>query len=84
MMSIAEFNKIVDQFMEVWKSPVMEVYRHLWSDCLGSVTSPQLTTAEVSTACYGDSPILLYVDNVRTSQETYILASTACYGDSLT
>jgi hypothetical protein len=28
--------------------------------------------------------ILLYVDDVHTSQETYLWASTACYGDDFT
>jgi hypothetical protein len=32
-----------------------------------------------STVCYGDSFTPLYVDDVRTSQETR--ASTVCYGD---
>jgi hypothetical protein len=35
-----------------------------------------------STACYGDSVIILYVDNVLTSQEAHLWTSTACYGDS--
>jgi hypothetical protein len=38
----------------------------------------------VSTACYGDSFILFYVDDVRTSQETHLRASTAYYGVSFT
>jgi hypothetical protein len=29
------------------------------------------TTLQPSTACYGDGSIVLHVDNVRTSQETY-------------
>jgi hypothetical protein len=33
-------------------------------------------------ACYGDGFTLLYVDYIRTSQETR--ASTACYWDSFT
>jgi hypothetical protein len=33
-------------------------------------------------ACYGKAIISLYVDDVRTSQETQ--ASTACYGDIFT
>jgi hypothetical protein len=37
-----------------------------------------------STPCYGDSFTLLYVDDVRTSQETRIWASTPYYGDSFT
>jgi hypothetical protein len=32
---------------------------------------------------YRDSFILLYVDDVGTSQKTHFLASTACYGDDL-
>jgi hypothetical protein len=31
-----------------------------------------------------DSFTCLYVDSVRTSQETHLWASTACYGDSFT
>jgi hypothetical protein len=37
-----------------------------------------------STTCYGDSFTILYVDEVRTSQETHVWASTTCYGDSFT
>jgi hypothetical protein len=37
-----------------------------------------------STACYGDSFTYVYVDDVRTSQETHLCTSTACYGDSFT
>jgi hypothetical protein len=37
-----------------------------------------------STACYGDSFTFLYVDDVRTSEETHLLASTACYRSSFT
>jgi hypothetical protein len=32
----------------------------------------------------GDSFTVLYVDDVRTSQETHPRASTTCYGDSFT
>jgi hypothetical protein len=35
-------------------------------------------------ACYGDTFNFLYVDDVRTSQETHLWASTSCYGDTLT
>jgi hypothetical protein len=30
----------------------------------------------------GDTFTFLYVDDVRTSQETHLLASMVCYGDS--
>jgi hypothetical protein len=43
-----------------------------------------LTTLWTSTACYGDSLTLLYVDDVRASQETQVRPSTACYWDSCT
>jgi hypothetical protein len=33
-------------------------------------------------ACNGDGFTFLYVDDVRTSQESHLWASTACYGDS--
>jgi hypothetical protein len=33
---------------------------------------------------YRDSYTFLYVDDVRTSQETHLQASTACYGDIFT
>jgi hypothetical protein len=36
----------------------------------------------VRNSCYGDSFTLLYVDDVRTSQEACI--TTVCYGDSFT
>jgi hypothetical protein len=39
---------------------------------------------KTSTACYADSFTFLYVDDVRTSQETCLWASTACYGDRFT
>jgi hypothetical protein len=35
-------------------------------------------------ASYGDSFTLLYIDDVRTSQETHLWVSTACYGFSFT
>jgi hypothetical protein len=35
-------------------------------------------------ACYEDSFTFIYVDDVRTSQETHLWAFTACYGDSFT
>jgi hypothetical protein len=35
-----------------------------------------------STICYGYRLTFLYVNDVRTSQETRILASTTCYGDN--
>jgi hypothetical protein len=35
-----------------------------------------------STACYEESFISLYVDDVHTSQEAHIQASTACYEDT--
>jgi hypothetical protein len=38
----------------------------------------------VSTACYRDSFTLLYVADVRTSEETHPCASTVCYRDSYT
>jgi hypothetical protein len=44
----------------------------------------RLTAVWTSTACYGVSFTLLYVDNVGISQETHLLASTACYGVSFT
>jgi hypothetical protein len=42
----------------------------------------RLTTLYTSAACYGYSFTFLYVDDVRTTQETHIWTSTACYGDS--
>jgi hypothetical protein len=36
------------------------------------------------TACYRNSFTFLYVDAVRTSQETHIWSFTACYEDSFT
>jgi hypothetical protein len=33
-------------------------------------------------ACYGDSSTFLCVDDVRTSQETYLWTSVVSYGDS--
>jgi hypothetical protein len=39
-------------------------------------------TLWASTACYGNSFIFPYVDDVRISQETHLWASTACYGNS--
>jgi hypothetical protein len=44
--------------------------------------SQYLTNLQASTACYWDSFTLLYVDDVRTSQETQDF--TACYWDSFT
>jgi hypothetical protein len=35
-------------------------------------------------ACYGDCFTFLYVDDVRTSQETCIYASMVCYGNNFT
>jgi hypothetical protein len=35
-------------------------------------------------ACYEDSFTFLYVDHVRTSQETSLWDSKGCYGDSFT
>jgi hypothetical protein len=35
-------------------------------------------------ACYRDSFTFLYVDDVRTSQETHLQVSTACYRASFT
>jgi hypothetical protein len=35
-------------------------------------------------ACYGNSITFLYVDYIRTSQETHLWVSTVCYGDSIT
>jgi hypothetical protein len=35
-------------------------------------------------SCYGDSFTLLYVEDVRTSEKTWLHASTACYVDSFT
>jgi hypothetical protein len=35
-------------------------------------------------ACYGDGFTFLYVDDVRTSQKTYVWASTAYYADRFT
>jgi hypothetical protein len=35
-----------------------------------------------STACYGGSFTFVYVDDVRTLQETHLRPSTACHGDS--
>jgi hypothetical protein len=32
-------------------------------------------------ACYGDSFTFLYIDHVRTSQETRLWSSMSCYGD---
>jgi hypothetical protein len=32
-----------------------------------------------STVCYGDIFTFLYVDDVRTSQETHLCSSTVCY-----
>jgi hypothetical protein len=40
-----------------------------------------LTTLYASTACYRDSFTLLYVDDVRTAQETRLWTSTGCYRD---
>jgi hypothetical protein len=37
-----------------------------------------------SMACYRDSFTFLYVDDVRTSQNTHLRASTVCYRDSIT
>jgi hypothetical protein len=42
--------------------------------------SRRVTTLSASTACYRNSFISLYVDDIRTSQEAH--AFTACYGDS--
>jgi hypothetical protein len=43
-----------------------------------------VTTLPVPTACYGDSFTLIYVGDIRTSQETHLWVRTACYGDSFT
>jgi hypothetical protein len=36
-----------------------------------------------SAAYYGDSIPFVYVDDVRTAQETHLSASTTCEGDSV-
>jgi hypothetical protein len=53
-------------------------------DCLddvGSSTSQNLMSPRPVT---GIALLFLYVDDVRTSQETHLRASTACYSDGFT
>jgi hypothetical protein len=45
---------------------------------------PHRKLLRASTACYGDRYTFLYVDDVRTSQETHLRGSTAFYGDRFT
>jgi hypothetical protein len=43
-----------------------------------------LTALYASRDSYGDSFNLLYLDDVRTSQDTQVRAYIACYGDTFT
>jgi hypothetical protein len=52
------------------------------SDPLWFYCPQHLTTLYASTAYYGDSFTILYVDDVRTSQETHLWSSTCYYRDS--
>jgi hypothetical protein len=38
----------------------------------------------VFTVCYGDIFAILYVDDIRTSQEAHLWDFTVCYGDRFT
>jgi hypothetical protein len=45
-----------------------------------TVLDPQhFTNLMTFTTCYGDSFTIIYVEDVRTSQETRLWASMACY-----
>jgi hypothetical protein len=46
-------------------------------------TTLAATSKSVASCCYGDNVTLLYVDDVRISQETHLWASTVCYSNSL-
>jgi hypothetical protein len=64
--------------------PSMTSYRDSFTFFMSMIFVPYWKFLWASTACYWDCFTSLYVDDVRTSEETHLWASTARYRDSFT